>query len=417
MKSLLEEIFVASEMPTTTGVNTCNCSKCQSQAAATQQESEIPWWAALSPAGPGLSVMNQALAATERRRRPVTSMKMVQRQQRFSSPATPVVQATPLQTILKFVQTLPLEFAQVLANGSALMPVLGAFVRGEETDENRLTDRLITEMINTGVYKAQPTDVEKSRLKAQVIQPMLRNPSVSVEPFLNDGQFLSFTDVTDPQRNPWKPSDTDRQFRLVGRRDRPLNLIDGVVIHQTADARSNDVQKSLNVGAHFIVMHNGAVARLYPNANFVNASNCLNGRTVAIEFAGNFPNETYRWWHGKNLFNPQTQRRKHEAFEASKRWHYPSPAQINAGRQLIKQLTTELPNLHYVFAHRQSSSSRDNDPGPDLWHYIAEWAHNTLGLTDVDAQGQGKFKCSYQKEGKTITNEGKTIPQSWRNRR
>ena len=144
MKSLLEEIFVASEMPTTTGVNTCNCSKCQSQAAATQQESEIPWWAALSPGSPGPAVMNQALAAIERSRRPIhTTVKMMSpRQQRFSSPPTPVVQATPLQTILKFVQTLPLEFAQVLANGSALMPVLGAFVRGEETDENRLTDKI-----------------------------------------------------------------------------------------------------------------------------------------------------------------------------------------------------------------------------------------------------------------------------------
>ena len=31
MKSLLEEIFVASEMPTTTGVNTCNCSRCRAE--------------------------------------------------------------------------------------------------------------------------------------------------------------------------------------------------------------------------------------------------------------------------------------------------------------------------------------------------------------------------------------------------
>ena len=94
MKSLLEEIFVASEMPTTTGVNTCNCQKCQSQAAAKQQESEIPWWAALSPGSPGPAVMNQALAAIERSRRPVTKMKMFSRQQRFSSPATPAATGT-----------------------------------------------------------------------------------------------------------------------------------------------------------------------------------------------------------------------------------------------------------------------------------------------------------------------------------
>jgi hypothetical protein len=53
-----------------------------------------------------------------------------------------------------------------------------------------------------------------------------------------------------------------------------------------------------------------------------------------------------------------------------------------------------------VLAHRQSSNMRENDPGPDVWHHVGQWAVDTLGLSD----GGPGFKIG----------NGKPIADAWR---
>ena len=56
--------------------------------------------------------------------------------------------------------------------------------------------------------------------------------------------------------------------------------------------------------------------------------------------------------------------------------------------------------LTHVLAHRQSSGTRENDPGPDVWFDVGQWAVNTLGLKD----GGPGFKID----------TGNPIPEEWR---
>ena len=56
--------------------------------------------------------------------------------------------------------------------------------------------------------------------------------------------------------------------------------------------------------------------------------------------------------------------------------------------------------LTHVLAHRQSSGTRENDPGPDIWFDVGQWAVNTLGLKD----GGPGLKID----------TGNAIPEEWR---
>ena len=58
--------------------------------------------------------------------------------------------------------------------------------------------------------------------------------------------------------------------------------------------------------------------------------------------------------------------------------------------------------LTHVLAHRQSSHARDNDPGPEIWYQVGQWAVETLGLKD----GGPGYKHP---------TGGKPIPEQWRN--
>jgi peptidoglycan hydrolase-like protein with peptidoglycan-binding domain len=56
--------------------------------------------------------------------------------------------------------------------------------------------------------------------------------------------------------------------------------------------------------------------------------------------------------------------------------------------------------LTHILAHRQSSGQRENDPGPDIWYHVGQWAVDNLGLKD----GGPGFKVG----------TGNPIPDLWR---
>ena len=112
------------------------------------------------------------------------------------------------------------------------------------------------------------------------------------------------------------------------------------------------------------------------------ASNLFNKHSVAVEFVGNFPGVNGKCW-------------KPDKFGC----HEVSQAQIDAGRYLIEWLSKVLPSFKTVYAHRQSASIKANDPGPDIWRNVGEWAIGELGLEDNRDFTYGK---------------GKPIPESWK---
>ena len=142
------------------------------------------------------------------------------------------------------------------------------------------------------------------------------------------------------------------------------------------------LKRFLSLGAHFAILPDGRILQLHPVSALVWASNGFNNRSVAVEFAGNFPNTRGRWWKG-------------ETYGANR----PTAEQFASGRALIRHLIRTI-GLTHVVAHRQSSGTRENDPGPDIWYQVGQWAVDNLGLKD----GGPGFKVG----------TGNPIPAEWR---
>jgi phosphatidylserine/phosphatidylglycerophosphate/cardiolipin synthase-like enzyme len=153
------------------------------------------------------------------------------------------------------------------------------------------------------------------------------------------------------------------------------------VLHQMAFKRRGPVSKQysdplgyLKTGAHFCIMLDGRIIQLHAFSRFIWHAQCISPRSVAVEFEGNFPNISGRWWIDKD----STVQNKDQ----------PTAAQFDAGRFLASYLKIVLGTTH-ILAHRQSSDTRENDPGPDIWYNVGQWAIDNLGMTD----GGATFKC------------------------
>jgi hypothetical protein len=178
-------------------------------------------------------------------------------------------------------------------------------------------------------------------------------------------------------------------FSPTGKRvaTRDPKSVYALVLHQMAFSRGNDPKRYDTVTAHFAILPDGKIIQLHPISAYLNASNGFNAKSVAVEFAGNFPNTQGKCWEAKKYG-----------------CHKVTQAQIESGRRLIKHLIRTI-GLTHVLAHRQSSGSRENDPGPDIWYNVGQWAVDNLGLKDG---GPGFWIKS------KVGADGKPIPDEWR---
>lgn len=174
---------------------------------------------------------------------------------------------------------------------------------------------------------------------------------------------------------------SDKSVRK-GSRDR--KKIYALVLHQMACCfqRKDPLKSYLKLKAHFAILPDGKILQIHPVQELIWASNGFNNGSVAVEFAGNFPNTKGKWWEGDKYGRNRV-----------------TPAQIEAGRRLVRYLISTI-GLSTILAHRQSSATRENDPGPDLWYHVGQWAVDTLGLKD----GGPGFKVG----------DGNPIPDLWR---
>jgi hypothetical protein len=188
--------------------------------------------------------------------------------------------------------------------------------------------------------------------------------------------MYSILDLTD---------ESDHRRRI---RDRPASNVDALVLHQMGFDRGNDPRSYLRVKAHFIILQDGTVAQLHNITDYLYSSNGLNSRSVAVEFAGNFPSSRGGWWHPRGTTAEQRQNRQDRV----------NHHQVSAGLFLIGWLMFD-PGIRFLFAHRQAGTHH-NCPGPGIWFNIGEEGLK-MGLSD----GGPNFKMGH----------GKTIPDSWRN--
>lgn len=177
---------------------------------------------------------------------------------------------------------------------------------------------------------------------------------------------------------------TAQSDKSIRKGARDIKKVNALVLHQMACCfqRKDPLRGYLHLKAHFAILPDGRILKIHPEEQLIWASNGFNANSVAVEFAGNFPNTKGTWWEGDKFGRNRV-----------------TPAQIEAGRRLIRHLMRTM-GLRIVLAHRQSSASRENDPGPDIWSGVGQWAVDTLGLKD----GGPGFKVG----------DGNPIPDAWR---
>ncbi|HSV80744.1 MAG TPA: N-acetylmuramoyl-L-alanine amidase, partial [Ramlibacter sp.] len=177
---------------------------------------------------------------------------------------------------------------------------------------------------------------------------------------------------------------TAQSDRSVRKGTRDPKSVYALVLHQMACCfrRRDPLRSYLRIKAHFAILPQGQILQLHPVSALIWASHGFNSKSVAVEFAGNFPNVHGRWWKGETYGRDRV-----------------TPAQLEAGRCLVRHLVRTI-GLRVVLAHRQSSNMRENDPGPDIWSHVGQWAVDTLRLSD----GGPGFKIG----------TGKPILDAWR---
>ncbi len=163
------------------------------------------------------------------------------------------------------------------------------------------------------------------------------------------------------------------------------------VLHHMAAKHWNKITKKhcdpalyMKVGAHFYIMFDGRIIQAHPVSRLIFHAQKLSYLSVSVEFEGNFPNDRYGWW-------PKDAKPDRKDF--------PTRSQFESGQFLAKYLQIIL-GTRSIYAHRQSSENRADDPGPDIWFKVGQWAINNLGMSD----GGDTFKLG----------TGKPIPASWR---
>lgn len=187
--------------------------------------------------------------------------------------------------------------------------------------------------------------------------------------------FLSGTRIID------LTAEADKSKR---KRHRESKTVYALVLHQMACCfeRRDPLKSYLRTNSHFVILQDGKILQLHPISAYLFASHGLNKGSVAVEFAGNFPNTRGKWWKGDKYGR-----------------NHVTKAQIEAGRYLVRHLIRTM-GLTHILAHRQSSAMRENDPGPDIWYHVGQWAINNHGLKD----GGPGFKVG----------DGNPIPEVWR---
>lgn len=167
---------------------------------------------------------------------------------------------------------------------------------------------------------------------------------------------------------------------------RDLADVTGVTLHQMSFTADRD--RCPRITAHYCVLRDGTMVQNYEDDVYVNASNRLNGSTIAVEFSGNFRSERGRWYRPEDLGR-----------------HHLTENQALAGRWLLKYLQERLPAIRTVYAHIQAHG-RKNCCGPDIWYHVGQWAIDVLGWTD-ETDRTWPHPANDEKDGRPV-------PQAWK---
>lgn len=176
-------------------------------------------------------------------------------------------------------------------------------------------------------------------------------------------------------------------------RSRPIAEVTGICLHQTACLLGERPERWLNVGAHYGVTRGGKRLRLHDETDRIVHGNGFNARCVGIEGDG-----TYAGIEGdlRTVWDDPTTKYREQGMDL------PDPfiaAYLETCRAIIRRVHDAGGAIKFILAHRQSSESRQNDPGEGIWKRVALVIMKEFGLHD----GGVGFKVD----------DGRPIPEAW----
>jgi hypothetical protein len=169
---------------------------------------------------------------------------------------------------------------------------------------------------------------------------------------------------------------------------RAWQVIDGIVLHQTAALLGPNLKRWHDVAAHIGIPRDGKIILMNPLDQLIWHANSFNATTVGIEISGNFEgidgDPSTLWAPGGGP-------------------HRATAAQIQAARDAVGWICAAIAaqggNVRFLYAHRQSSTDRRADPGSRVWENVGLWGQQTLGLS----AGKAGYKVG----------TGRPIPREW----
>jgi hypothetical protein len=170
---------------------------------------------------------------------------------------------------------------------------------------------------------------------------------------------------------------------------RDWGAVTGITLHQTAVDLGERPGRWDTLRAHVGVTRGGQILQVYGLSDLVYHGNGLNGSTVGIECSGTYEGvegDRGTWWQPPGVSEPQR----------------PTAALVEAAKRAVRWVCAEVAanggKVQYLYAHRQSSASRQSDPGSAIWKGVA-LACEMTGLLAT-------------RPGFTV-GTGRAIPEAW----
>ena len=165
-------------------------------------------------------------------------------------------------------------------------------------------------------------------------------------------------------------------------------LITGITLHQTAADMGELVPRYDTLGAHYGILRSGRVLWMADADRVVIHGNLWNQRCVGIEVNGRYAGiegDLRTLWD-----DPSTPYREQP--------QQVTPEAMRSLRMLVRYLKLKVPSIAVLCSHRQSSATRQSDPGQAIWREAVA-LHAELGMTD----GGVGFKIG----------DGRANPEAW----
>lgn len=194
---------------------------------------------------------------------------------------------------------------------------------------------------------------------------------------------------------------TEKHAGKKRKRRRKWKDVKGITLHQTATNFGNNVMRYKNIASQVGITPDGKAILMSGLTWIVYHGHAFNSKDVGIEIDGHFAGlEEFDEATGK--WSPNLKTYWRPKARPNRMPMSVSDAQVKATLAMIEWIINTVEEhggkVEYIHAHRQSSKSRNSDPGQKVYNLIALEAMKRWGLKD----GGPKFKLG-----------GNTIPEQW----